>query len=175
MTTGHPTPDDSDDVVEVRSSPIEGLGVFALRDFAAGERIRRANIVREVTDADPLRPEDGELDKHCSHPDGRDVLWGHPDRHVNHSCDPNAFERPDGERIDIIARRSIAAGEEITFDYLINNSGGDSWPCNCGTERCSGMTGTSFFDLPAEFRHEYRPLLAEWFVARHADRFDPTV
>jgi hypothetical protein len=34
------------DNVEVRPSGIEGLGVFATRSFAIGERIRRINVVR---------------------------------------------------------------------------------------------------------------------------------
>jgi hypothetical protein len=36
--------------VEVRPSGIEGLGVFAVRSFRAGDRIRQVNVVREVTD-----------------------------------------------------------------------------------------------------------------------------
>ncbi len=40
--------------VEVRPSAIEGLGIFARRGSAAGERIRRINVVREVTPEAPL-------------------------------------------------------------------------------------------------------------------------
>ena len=45
--------------VEARPSPIAGLGLFALRDFAEGEAIlvRRE---REVTAQSPLRTERGE-------------------------------------------------------------------------------------------------------------------
>lgn len=81
------------DDVEVRQSPIEGLGVFAARDFAVGEQVRRANIVREVTEEAPLRADEGERLEHCAYPNGKVVLWGYPDRHLNHCCDPNAFER----------------------------------------------------------------------------------
>jgi hypothetical protein len=31
------------------------------------------------------------------------------------------------------------------------------------------MTGYSFFTLPIELQREYLPLLAGWFVARHAE------
>ena len=55
--------------VEVRESVIEGLGVFALRVFREGERIRRGRHEREITPRSPLL--DGELLKHCSYPDGR--------------------------------------------------------------------------------------------------------
>ena len=34
--------------VEVKGSPIEGLGVYSAQPFGAGQRIRRVNIVREI-------------------------------------------------------------------------------------------------------------------------------
>lgn len=163
-------PENATDAIEVRTSSIEGLGLFAARAFAAGERIRCVNIVREITGADPIRPEMGELVEHCAYPDGRIMLWGYPDRHLNHSCDPNAFESFRDDNVEIVARHPIAIGEEITVDYLVNNAGGDSWKCDCSAARCRGMTATSFFDLPLEIQREYRPLLAEWFVSTYADR-----
>lgn len=44
--------------VEIRGSEGRGLGVFALCPFATGEGIRFVNIVREVTEKQPLGPED---------------------------------------------------------------------------------------------------------------------
>ena len=160
------------DTVEVRESPGQGLGVFARRDFAPGERIRVVNLVRDVTPEAPLRPELGERPEHCNHntPGGVPVLYGEPDRYYNHGCDPNAWERYLEGRTEIVARRTIAAGEEIRIDYLVNNSGGDSWPCSCGAPRCRGNTGISFFTLPEEFQREYLPLLAGWFIARHPEQ-----
>ena len=64
--------------VEVKPSPIEGLGLFATRPFRAGERIRRVNIVREITEDAPLREGLGERIEHCSFPDGKVLLWGVP-------------------------------------------------------------------------------------------------
>jgi hypothetical protein len=155
--------------VEVRESPVQGLGVFARRAFAAGERIRAVNVVREITEDAPLRPDLGEGAEHCAYPDGKVVLYGFPDRYYNHSCDPNAWERYVDGRAEIVARRPIEAGDEIRVDYLVNNSGGDSWPCRCGAERCRGMTGYSFLTLPVELQREYLPLLAGWFIDRHAE------
>lgn len=160
----------ADQDVEVRASAVEGHGVFAVRTFAAGELIRPVNVVREITADEPLRPEDGERFEHCAYPDGKVVLYGPPDCFWNHSCDPNAWARYEtSTHAEIVARRPIAAGEEIRVDYLVNNSGGDSWPCSCGAERCRGMTGVSFFTLPDEFQRDYLPLLAPWFERRHAD------
>src|SRR5512143_1267410 len=108
------------DNVEVKPSPIEGLGLFVRRAFHAGERIRRINVVREITPEAPLRPEEGERWDHCDYPDGKVVLVGFPDRHLNHSCDPNAYVTYDADHSWITARREIAAGAEITCDYNIN-------------------------------------------------------
>jgi SET domain-containing protein len=155
--------------VEVRPSGIEGLGIFATRAFAAGERIRQVNVVREITADEPLREDLGERSDHCSYPDGKMVLIGPPDRHVNHSCDPNAYKTFAGDQTYIVARRAIAKGDEITVDYAINITGGSSWPCHCGAARCRGETTGDFFALPDDIQAEYRPLLADWFVRRHFD------
>jgi len=158
--------------VEVKPSPIQGLGVFARRQFLAGQRIRRVNIVREVTPASPIREDAGERIEHCGYPDGKILLWGFPDRHVNHSCDPNAYELYEEDAIYIVARREIAAGDEITFDYNINTSAGTSWPCHCGAPRCRGETIGDFFSLPGDQQREYLPCLSGWFVDRHRNRLE---
>jgi SET domain-containing protein len=160
----------ADPAVEVRPSPIEGLGLFALTGFRPGERLREIHVVREVTPDAPLRPELGERADHCDYPDGSVVLIGFPDRHVNHSCDPNAWVAYQGGRAFLVARRPIRAGDEITCDYNINITGGTAWRCHCGAARCRGTTTGDYFLLPPEIQREYRPLLADWFIRRHRDR-----
>ena len=159
---------DSD--VVVRASPIEGLGVFARRDFSPDDSVRRVCVAREITDEAPLDPDGGECAEHCARVDGRVLLLDVPDRFVNHSCDPNAYYVYDRDGSSLHARRPIASGEEVCVDYLVNNGGGDSWACSCGAARCRGQTGTSFFALPKASRKEYLPLLAPWFRRRHAAR-----
>jgi hypothetical protein len=171
-TPSVPEPDRHHGDVELKPSPIQGLGVFATRSFRAGERVRRVNLVREITHEAPIREEEGERIEHCGYPDGKVVLWGLPDRHVNHSCDPNAYEHYEDSAVTIVARRDIAAGEEITFDYNLNTSGGNTWPCHCGAGRCRQGTVGDFFALPPAHQREYRPLLAEWFVRRHRERIE---
>ena len=158
--------------VEVRPSPIEGLGLFAVHPFRAGTRIRKVNVVREITAEHPLRPDLGERADHCDYPDGRVVLIGPPDRHLNHSCDPNAYILYDGDACFIVARRDISVGQEITCDYSLNVTGGDSWPCHCGAGRCRGIVTGDFFELPEVLRGEYRPFLADWFTRRHGERLE---
>jgi SET domain-containing protein len=160
--------------VAVGPSGIEGLGLFAVCPFAAGHRIREINVVREITPDAPLREELGERADHCDYPDGKVVLLGFPDRHVNHCCDPNAYVAYEGRRSHLVARRDIRAGEEITCDYSVNLTGGSAWPCRCGAARCRGTVVGDYFLLPPEIQREYRPLLAEWFVRRHADRLAST-
>jgi hypothetical protein len=155
--------------VEVRPSPVEGFGVFAMRSFCSGDRIRRVNIVREITADAPLRPQKGERSDHLDYPDGKVVLLGFPDRHINHSCDPNAYLLYEPGEVFVVARRDIAAGEEITCDYAMNITGGSAWPCRCRSARCRGVVIGDFFRLPEELQREYRPLLAEWFVRKHLD------
>ncbi len=166
---GKPPPPDG---VEVRASRIEGLGVFAARAFRAGERIRTINVVREITPEAPLREELGERADHCDYPDGKVLLIGFPDRHVNHSCDPNAYVRYEREATRLVARRDIGAGEEITCDYNLNLDDGSAWPCRCGATRCLGTVMGGYFRLPPDRRREYRPFLADWFVRRHRERLD---
>lgn len=156
--------------VEVKPSGIEGLGLFALRSFHPGDTIRRINVAREVTPENPLREEIGERFDHCDYPDGKVVLIGFPDRHINHSCDPNTYIRYIADTCFIVARRQIAVGDELTCDYNINVTGGSAWPCHCGAARCRGTTTGDFFLLPPDIQREYLPLLAEWFVKRHRQR-----
>jgi len=121
--------------VEVRPSVIEGLGVFATRSFRAEERIRCVNVVREITPDAPIREDLGERTDHCSYPDGKIVLYGLPDRHIIHSCDPNAYEVYEKGLTYLVARRAITAGSEITCDYNINTTGGTAWPLSREFER----------------------------------------
>jgi SET domain-containing protein len=93
--------------VEVRNSPIEGLGVFAVSPIREGELIREYNLVREVTSETPIDRSRGEKVEHCTYPGDRVFLVGFPDRHFNHSCDPNAFKRFNANSIQLISLRAI--------------------------------------------------------------------
>jgi hypothetical protein len=61
-------------------------------------------------------------------------------KHAAHSCDPNAYFKD--QRPWLYARKDIAAGDEVTFDYL------DTEPvishpffCKCGSPNCRGKIG----------------------------------
>jgi hypothetical protein len=127
--------------VESRPSPIAGLGLFAVRAFAAGERIvpyvgRRTN--RPGGSARPGAPtylleiEPG--------------LWvegddpANPARHANHACHPNAelAYEPATATAWLTALRPLETGEEITFDYGFSLAESLFHPCRCGAADCAG-------------------------------------
>jgi hypothetical protein len=156
--------------VVARGSQIEGWGVFAERRFSADEVVLAIDTSRVVDEEHPLRPEIGDREDHCTLlPGGRVVLLPAPERHLNHSCNPNSYLRTVDGELRVVARRSIASGEEVTLDYLVNIHGGSRWQCRCGAPRCRGLLEASFFDLPVEFQEEYLPLLEDWFAEEHAE------
>jgi SET domain-containing protein len=106
---------------EVRDSPGRGRGVFALRAFRRGELIDRVPVL-VIPGEQWEHVEKTRFDDYC-------FRWGHDDEHgalvlgtfcfVNHSYDPNATvtSRIDDDLIDFVARRAIAAGDEVTINY----------------------------------------------------------
>ncbi len=104
--------------IEVRAAGRRGLGVFAKREFRAGEFIFRRRYGRVVSTGQiaTLGREDRrhlcELDFHTS------AVLLPPGSYLNHSCDPNAMR----SGVKVFARRRIRRGEEITIDYRLKNS-----------------------------------------------------
>ena len=154
--------------VIARQSTIHGNGLFAARNFAAGEVILSIDDSRIVDDEHPLRSDLGEHQDHCDYLAGdRVVLMRSPEVYINSSCDPNGYVKTINGTRYVIARRLVRSGEEITYDYIINFHGGIVWDCTCGSPRCRGFVAASFFDLPLVVQLEYLPLLDEWFIAEH--------
>src|SRR5437870_13891448 len=106
--------------VIARESKIHGAGLFATRDFVAGELILPIDDSRVVDEDCPLRPELGEHQDHCDYLAGdRVVLMRPPEVYINSSCDPNTYVKTINGTRHVIARRRIESGEEITYDYII--------------------------------------------------------
>ena len=127
--------------VESKTSPIEGLGLFATTPFSVGQKIA---------------PYLGSTTKHIDSPakaksptywleiqpgqwlDGSSA--GNPARHANHSCAPNAelvYNETTGEAW-LIATQPIAISDEITFDYGFSIADGLFQPCHCKQPSCPG-------------------------------------
>jgi uncharacterized protein len=157
--------------VVIHESSIEGSGVFAVRLFRKGEPVLAIDDSRTVNDHAPLQP--GEEERHCDYLEcGRVVLMQPPERYINHSCDPNTYVKTVNGKRFVIARRDIAAGEEITYDYSINSDGDTVWLCRCDAGRCRREIHSDFFHLPIEFQREYLPLLDDWFRKERAKDID---
>lgn len=163
--------------VKVAPSPTAGLGLFAAIDIPAGGRILAVDDGDIVTPQRPLRPEIGEIEDHCDMvAGGRIVYLRGPEKHINHSCDPNAYCKVIDSVRWVVARRPIAAGEQITTDYCVNSAMPEvRYPCACGSARCRGFVQCDFFALPSEFQSEYLPLLDDWFVSENRARIDDLV
>ena len=132
--------------LEVRDSAIQGAGVFACQPIAAGSRIiEYAGEVISEREGD-ARYDDRTMARHHTYlmalDDGRCIdaaVGGNEARFINHSCEPNCETVEVGGRVWIEAIRPIAAGEELTYDYLYERSEGDDesfyW-CGCRAATC---------------------------------------
>lgn len=136
----------------VRHSPIHGRGVFAARTIRKGDDIieyRGRRIAAE--EADNLPDSDPDNPFHTflfELNDGRVIdagVRGNAARWINHSCQPNCVPYEDDEgRVFIEAKRTIRAGEELSYDYKLNVPGRRSarmlanYACRCGSPRCRG-------------------------------------
>lgn len=59
-------------------------------------------------------------------------------RFINHGCKPNCEAEIDRDRVWILARRSIKAGEELTYNYSYDLDEYEDRPCRCGARDCVG-------------------------------------
>jgi SET domain-containing protein len=138
-------------LIEVRSSALHGLGVFAARHIRKGAR-----IIEYLGE----RVSHTEADRRYQHKDAADAhtflfivdattvidagVGGNDARFVNHGCDPNCESVIENRRVYIEAVRAIEPGEELTYDYQIQREPDDPpdvdavFACRCGSERCRG-------------------------------------
>ncbi len=72
------------------------------------------------------------------------LIGGNSSRWINHSCDGNCEASEENGRIFIRARRAIAAGDELTYDYGLiideryTKKLKAQYPCWCGAALCRG-------------------------------------
>jgi SET domain-containing protein len=137
--------------IEVRDSPLHGLGVFASGRIARGTRILEY-LGERVSHAEADRRYDQKQasDNHTFLfiVDARTVIdagvGGNAARFVNHACQPNCESVIENRRVFIDAIRTILPGEELTYDYQIQRERDDPaeidaiFACRCGSERCRG-------------------------------------
>ncbi|MBI2814556.1 MAG: SET domain-containing protein-lysine N-methyltransferase [Opitutae bacterium] len=138
-----------------------GQGLFAGRDFGAGEEILQLTgplislaetISMGEQEANPLQIGIGKY-----------IDMEEPGVFLNHSCEPNAGIV---KSRTLIALSSIEAGEEIRYDYSTTMDE-NRWTmvCLCGAKGCRGLV-QDFRLLPFELQSSYlRRGVVQEFIA----------
>jgi uncharacterized protein len=124
----------------IRRSRIHGDGVYTTAP------IRKGAVVVEYTGPRLTNEEADALYEHSPRTylfgltNGSHVIDGDGlAAFINHSCNPNCEADEIRERVLIFARRHIAPGEELAYDYnLYDGDLEDTAPCSCGARRCRG-------------------------------------
>lgn len=149
--------------IAVRESNVHGKGVFALVDIPKktrlieylGERINWKEALRR-------HPHDPDNPHHTFYFDiDNDTVidgnvGGNSSRWINHSCKPNCKARQEeidgAQRVFIYAKRDIAAGEELFYDYGLIIEGKITkklkrdYQCLCGAKKCRATMLSTTFD-----------------------------
>jgi len=118
-------------------SSIHGTGLFAQEARLRGETLCRYQ--GPVTDRPP--PPIGGMTFALEVGPGRWIDGSGPAneaRHANHSCEPSAEARLEGEEVALVALRDIRPGDEITLDYGFGLADALGHPCRCGAAGCVG-------------------------------------
>jgi hypothetical protein len=149
--------------LEARTSRVHGRGTFARAEIAESELVTVWE--HRILDTDDEAPP-GEL---WPRSDGTFVWVPANDptaaeAFLNHSCDPNVWM---ADEVTLIARRAIAAGEELTADYALfelDPAWASQWRCRCGTACCRGAVSGRDFELPdlqQRYGRHFHPLLLQ--------------
>ncbi|MCU0648807.1 MAG: hypothetical protein MUF00_12470 [Gemmatimonadaceae bacterium] len=136
---------------EVHGDALAGFGIRAVRNIAVGEVVfrgeeRSARLATRRHIATQWAPRDQQVVRHYGLPvsDGVVMLWDVDPAEwapQNHACDANTTYHG----FDVIARRAIAMGEELTLDYAeVMDEHSEPFVCRCGGATCRGwVTGTA--------------------------------
>ena len=137
----------------VRSSPIHGRGVFAVRYIRKGTKILEYKGERISNREADTRYDDARMKRHHTFLfvldkktviDGAISAGGGDASYINHSCDPNCEAIITGKKIFIHALRGIHPGEELAYDYQYERTGENDdelekfYICKCGSPNCRG-------------------------------------
>ncbi len=155
-------------VWEALPRPGGGYGVYATRPLAAGERILSFEgaahrlVSRSQVEAGWSERRRQRFRRHAW--PLTDELWVYPARDpeewtpVRHGCEPTAWL----SGLDVVARRPLAAGDEVTVDYATyRNELMPAFRCDCGAACCRGVIRGD----------DYR----QQFVARYGDHLSEYV
>ncbi len=157
----------TDPRIEIRRSRISGNGMFAREPFKKGEVVVIVGGA-VMTDSEFAAFQAThtfynsiQIDKHLhlvEDPEITQSLEGC----MNHSCDSNTWME---DEVTLVARRDIAAGEEVTVDYALFTTQ-SNWMldnrCHCGSPDCRRViTGDDWRreDVQERYRDHFSPFI----------------
>lgn len=157
--------------IYIRTSPIEGMGVFA------GEDVKKGDVIQHIKGEARFLTVQSKEDS-LSYPNWIGIghnKWidpEHPNQYLNHSCNPNASVRgrividknkQAKGKYDIVAIKPIKEGEEVLIDYSVIE-GDDLWemPCLCAAKNCRKVVRSIKFVPKAQFK-KYLPYVPTYF------------
>ncbi len=141
MHTAFKSQEDSDRSMGliIRSSAIHAAGCYTTTPIRKGARVAEYTGPRLSKAEADTRYDEAPITYLFGLGDGTVVIDGHcMAMFINHSCDPNCETHEENGRVWIKAIRTIAADEEITYDYCLYDGDDDEALCNCGTQKCRG-------------------------------------
>lgn len=162
--------------IAIRDAGDKGKGMFAVEPIEAGERVLRWDGTytnragAEAARARDLSVIQWDEDLYSVEDPGDDQAY-----FINHACDSNAWME---DACTLIAKRNIAAGEEITADYALweanhnNHQYFSKWTCHCGAKDCRGRITGDDWRLPAiqaRYQGHFSPLINR-LIAKQAAR-----
>jgi SET domain-containing protein len=137
--------------MELRRSPIHGLGAFSLTDIPKGTRVIEYTGEKITNPEADRRYDDDAMSQHhtflfiLNERTCVDAAFdGNESRFINHSCAPNCEAVIERGHIWIEALRPIPAGTELAYDYAYEDDPKYTrkdllfYACQCGASRCRG-------------------------------------
>ncbi len=137
--------------VQLRRSPIHGLGAFASADIPKGTRVLEYKGEKITNAESDRRYDDKSMTRHHTFLfilNSRTCLDaafdGNETRFINHSCDPNCEAVIDRGRIWIETIKRIPQGTELVYDYQFEDDPKYTeedlrfYACRCGAAKCRG-------------------------------------
>ncbi|MBI2624089.1 SET domain-containing protein [Candidatus Parcubacteria bacterium] len=162
--------------LEASRSLIEGRGIHARKPIEKGELLTKS--VGRIVDRDTYLREVVQYGWDLGYNLDADH-WLIPldsanpsaDWLMNHSCDPTGVQTSDD---NIIARRDVKPGEEITYDYATTEEDPEwrMW-CRCGSQNCRGVITGNDWKLPEvqeKYAGHFTASIARKIAAMQVDR-----
>jgi SET domain-containing protein len=155
---------------EVRPSPIQGRGLFAVEPIREGEIVvikggyvfdaaALAEVSRELGPAEIQVAEGFFIGPRSAEERDGGMIFS------NHSCEPNIGV---AGQIVFVALRDIAANEELTHDWATTDDDAYELDCRCGASSCRGRITGQDWRKP-ELQAKYGEHMS-WYLRRKIER-----